>query len=844
MNQVLGLVAQMPDPELIWKSAPPRWGVFLVVMFLGAFVAFVYRRENKTVPWGARLFLGLLRLAALLLMFGIFCEPVYESKVAKHRKNAIVFMVDESLSMAITDRYSQADLAKLRAAIAHVSPGAVAGSDAGSGSSVTRPYVLGESAARIDIVNRLLAADGGQLIEQLTQKNHDVEVYAFSQHLLPNVQPGMTVARGAQTRIGDALSALLDQPHDRRISAIVLLSDGQSNADEVPLDKVTARLAELRIPVFAIGVGSPKKPKDIELLQLRVRDRVLVNDKVNFNTKLVQQGFPPRKVVDLVLEDITAWVKTTGDSQRPQLAPGQEFPITRPGRVLTSHPLALLDPGHEQEHALVHVFDRPGVYFVRVVARPQPGEETVENNQLITRVDVRDDRLRVLYVEGLPRYEYRALMRWLIRDPKILAHVMLCSADPEFPQDKSPDAPEMDIWPPTKEQILDYHVVILGDVDPRQVGTDGTTLDESRRFLADVAELVEKKGGGLVLISGLHNPRDYQRGSPLEHALPVRYVEDRAHAARTFTEKKTLARTTGGQDHPIFLLDEDPAENRRIWENEYVGAFFGYQRVKPVPGASVLAYHPDERYEVREGDRTTQKPYPMFVARNFGRGKVFFTATDDTWRWRFLVGDRYFARFWAQVVRYVGSPSLFGDSAHYKLWTERREYEPLDRVTVSLEVLDREFKPVEGETWRVRFRSPSGKEGALFLSAIDDMPGSFQGALTATELGRWELWVERDEKRGILEEARCAFTVRIPNLEARAPSLNEEALKDLAIKTGGAYFAAMDAQQVPPSIKHAQTPRTAQLGESRDAWHDPRVFVAMLVLLCCEWLVRKINRLQ
>ena len=40
------------------------------------------------------------------------------------------------------------------------------------------------------------------------------------------------------------------------------------------------------------------------------------------------------------------------------------------------------------------------------------------------------------------------------------------------------------------------------------------------------------------------------------------------------------------------------------------------------------------------------------------RGKVWFHATDSTWRWRIGVGDVYFARYWVQTIRYLARGKL------------------------------------------------------------------------------------------------------------------------------------------------------------------------------------------
>ncbi len=259
--------------------------------------------------------------------------------------------------------------------------------------------------------------------------------------------------------------------------------------------------------------------------------------------------------------------------------------------------------------------------------------------------------------------------------------------------------------------------------------------------------------------------------------------------SQAYVQSKRMVRTQRAKGHPIFQLEDDLRENRKIWEDRYIGHFFWYRKTRPIPGASVLAVHPDETYLYKAGSERAgaqRRPYPLFVLRNFGRGKVFFSATDETWRWRYLRGDLYHRRFWGQVIRYVGAPSLFGESFHYKLTTNRAEYEPGQRVQVTLEVLDREFNPAQDKSWKLRSRNPDEQERTHFLTAIKGRPGTYSGVIYANFLGRWELWVDKNEQRGIFEEARVNFDVRIPDVESRHPELNVPLLRKLAQVTGGA----------------------------------------------------------
>ena len=56
-----------------------------------------------------------------------------------------------------------------------------------------------------------------------------------------------------------------------------------------------------------------------------------------------------------------------------------------------------------------------------------------------------------------------------------------------------------------------------------------------------------------------------------------------------------------------------------------------------------------------------------------GSGKTMFHAVDDTWRWRFRVGDRYFGRFWTQTIRFLARSKILGQKKA-EIQTERRRY--------------------------------------------------------------------------------------------------------------------------------------------------------------------------
>ena len=74
-----------------------------------------------------------------------------------------------------------------------------------------------------------------------------------------------------------------------------------------------------------------------------------------------------------------------------------------------------------------------------------------------------DEKIKVLYIEQTPRWEFRFLQQVLLRDRRIEASFVLAEGDPEVAQAR----PFLPRFPSEKEELFKYDMVIIGDVDPK-----------------------------------------------------------------------------------------------------------------------------------------------------------------------------------------------------------------------------------------------------------------------------------------------------------------------------------------------------------------------------------------
>lgn len=235
---------------------------------------------------------------------------------------------------------------------------------------------------------------------------------------------------------------------------------------------------------------------------------------------------------------------------------------------------------------------------------------------------------RILFVDALPRWEYRYLKTALTREPAFDVHCFLTSADPDFPQEYSGlFAAPLASLPEKIETLLGYDVVILGDVAPENWPSAPGLLN---RF-------VKEHGRGLVLIAGeAHMPRSWA-GTELDPLLPVVIATDPPEHQGEFGYRLT----EDGKRSRITALAEDPARSAELWDAG-LAPLQWILATRARTGAHAL---------VETGPET--QPVPLVVTMESGTGRVFFSSTDESWRWRSRVGDQPWSSFWKRAIAWA-----------------------------------------------------------------------------------------------------------------------------------------------------------------------------------------------
>jgi hypothetical protein len=371
-----------------------------------------------------------------------------------------------------------------------------------------------------------------------------------------------------------------------------------------------------------------------------------------------------------------------------------------------------------------------------------------------------------------------------------------------------------------REELYQYDVVIFGDVNPSFLSASG---------MANLHDFVEKKGGGVAFVAGPRFTPMAYRNTPLESLFPLELASAvLPDPAAAIDEGFRLEPTELGLASPQMQLGDTAAETERIW-HELPPLYWLLDAPQVKPAARVLAV--DAARISSDG-----RPLPVFVTQYVGAGKVLFHATDDTWRWRYRVGDVLFARYWVQAVRYLSRSKLLGKDQAVELSADRREYHRGDPVRLRVRFIDERQAPPQDDAVTVVLEREGQKNQRIKLDRNPTSRGVFEGALADLVDGRYHVWVASPS---VAPQAPSAdFIVSAPPGELERVQMDADELNRAAAETRGRFYRISEVDRLlgdlPPGhqVPIETLPPVA-------LWNKWWVLAAFVGLITTEWILRK-----
>lgn len=572
----------------------------------------------------------------------------------------------------------------------------------------------------------------------------------------------------------------------KNLVGVVLLSDGDWNAGLPPVEAATLlRLAN--VPVLAVPVGKPVRLPDVELRSLDAPTFAVLGKSVRV----------PFTIESSLARDYTATVvlRTSGGDEVSKETRIASMGVTHDW--LAWKPAALGD--------VTLTLDIPAHH-----------DETLpDNNRLSVPISVRQEKLRVLLVESLPRWEYRYLRNALSRDPGVDLSCLLFHPGLSKPGGGNKDYIKQ--FPSGLDELSRFDVVFLGDV-----GVDDGQLTAEQ--CAWIKGLIEHQASGLVFMPGPRGKQVSLQETALDALCPVVLDETKPDGWGSSTPCHFVL-TEAGRRSLLTKLADTEEENMEVWEG-----LPGFQWYAPVvrarPGVEVLAVHKD--VESKFGRM------PLLVTRPYGAGKVLFMGTDGAWRWRKGVEDKYHYRFWGQVVRWMAYQRNMAKGETMRLYYSPDQPQIDATLTLNANVMNRSGEPLQGGDVAARIAAPSGKAETIGFVSSGDAWGAYSTQFTAREPGKHQLVLTCKQTGAKLE---ASFFVQGAATERIGRPARPEVLEEIARVTRGRVMRLDRPDEIVSSL--AALPDPVLSSRRVQLWCHPVTAGLLVTLLAVFWVGRK-----
>ena len=612
---------------------------------------------------------------------------------------------------------------------------------------------------------------------------------------------------GTASSVDQALQYVDDQLNGLRLGGLVLVTDGADNGDSDPIN--TAQdFGNRRIPIFTVGVGQEDIPQDIGIVDVTAAKTVLEGSVFNVQVDVNHQGFEGQEV-GLSIRD------------------GEE--------IVASEVVTLGTEGVARRFDLELTPERPELIVYDLQIELQSGEITEQNNSYSFLVDnTEKPPLDVLYIEGHPRNEYKFIRRAVQGDDSIrLATYLQTGPEKYYRQGIESPTELAEGFPASKEDLYAYEAIVLGDIEESFFNDDQLQM---------IDEFVAERGGGF-LMSGMVDEEFID--TPIADILPVTIVEENflpghlrggiRRGDHPTAELFYPRLTNNGEFSPLLRLSGEDSLNENFWRQlpELQGVYVT-GRIKP--GATVLLEHPVLQYQ--------NQLLPIVAQQRYGSGRSVSVTTASTWRWQMMMHseDQSHETIWRQLLRWLAV------SAPERITIEfdREFYNVGDEVNVTALVLNDQYEPDNDATLWMQTTDPLDQVIDVPMEWNIEEDGVYRANFTVEEEGVFSLLVDVASAAGDAavdaSEKRTAFVVTPSLREYTNAEMDAVLLGRIADASGGSYFNLSDVNGLPESVEF--TPNAYSLEVQIDLWDQPWLLALLILLLCIDWISRRMKGLS
>ena len=744
------VMQHLDKAQLAFQRPAVLWIGLLLLIPAGYFIYTRQRDNLSSLSQKIRIALTATRVFILAILIAILAGPYLKIDHQITKRPIVAILLDESQSMKLPAGPYASDEELLAVATAE-------GHEMKDG--VLAPEIKQQLVdhSRSVVAQSLLRHAEETLLNPLSI-DHDIRFYRFARVPIGYAPGGIEekpteaeINADTASYLGDAVQHVLDEAAGQQVAAMLILSDGQNTGGESPAQAARAA-SEVGAKIFAAPLGSVERLPDVSIVDVYTSGLVAIGDTVSVHVTVESHGFDGRPIT-------------------VELKDGDE--------VIATQEVAVRDAEH-QHVELTFESEKAGPRYLTVNIPPQPEEveQLRANNADSALVRISEEKIRVLLIDGSPRWDFRFLKNAIRRDNGLagrsedLPDVFVETEWRRLPADQRAGK-----LPQSVDEFAEYHTIILGDVSPALLTADMVDM---------ISRAVRDRGVGLIIAAGTQS-MPHRFDAKLQELLPVRMQPTTPGFEAPAYEPYEIQVTADGLVHETMRLYDDPGRNNRVW-GTMPPYYWCAAAEQLAPAATVLAWN--SQLEGRFGKT------PLIAYHYAGDGKVMFIGTDSTWTWRQNVGDRFFYKFWGQAIRFVGRRD---ESRGNKSFIEVRPVraQPGETAHIELMAFDNEGKPLTTPTRQIAVLVPGSRE-TIELTADKSKAGLYAGTFTPKQPGVHRLAYQLPDGDVPVEATMQVLTA--PE-EYRHPNVNRSTLELLASATGGAVLKLSELDTIADKIE-------------------------------------------
>ena len=595
---------------------------------------------------------------------------------------------------------------------------------------------------------------------------------------------------GSRTHLGAALNGAREELRGLPVAGMVLVSDGADTGDD-SLDEALLALRAERIPVFSVGVGNEALDRDIQIDRVTTPRRVLRNATLLVDLVITETGYEGQTVT-VDVEDGGRIVGT------------QDVLLPRDGS-----PASVRIRAEAGEAG-------PRVFTFRV--SPRDDEVITQNNVRQALVEVVDEREKILYFEGEPRFEMKFIRRGVAEDENLEIVALQRTADTRYMRIGGEEDEVTGGFPRTREELFSYPGLILGSVEA------GTFTGDQLQMISD---FVDRRGGGLLMLGGARSfSEGGYGGTPVADALPFVIDSEMRAFETSMLERLQVGPTRAGESHAVTQIAATEAASLARWPElppvTVVNAPLGLK-----PGATLLL----------SGTNEFGESYPVLATQPFGAGRAVAFMAQDSWQWQMhasvTLEDQTHENFWRQLLRYL----VADVPGPVEAVTLEEQIEPGEAVTIEAAVVDRAFVELNDAAVLGRVTRPDGSVLEVPMPWTGERDGQYQGTFVSGEPGTYQIDVEATRDGESLGSSVAFVRAGVGDAEYFDPTMHVAPLSLIANETGGRFYTPATVAGMPEDIRFTGGGVTSV--EERELWNMPIILLLLVTLACTEWGYRR-----